>query len=1055
MKCVRKTKSFPRRIPRPSIFQDSDSVRKTRKPESFLETEADIQEGTDVFISYSRRDQEFVRWLNERFQEDGRQPWIDWSGIEAGEEWWPSILRGIDAAETFIFVLGPDSIASPVCRREIDRAAASGKRMIPVVCRDIKGIEVHPELAKLNYIFLRTGEERCTELPKLFQALDADLAHVRAHTKFLIRAREWEARGRKPAYLLRGGLLQEADSWLSRVGAKEPPPTELHSDHILASRAAAKKRQRTTMGVIIGGAVVALTLAVAALWAFNQAEQRRLEAEANLRGAESGRLTIQAKLDLERAPAVLPYAMWLGVQARALQPSIENYTLLQIGSDLLPYRKSFWKEPSHSQFDAVAIAPNGDLIVRIGARIERRAADTGELKAVIFTPQSTPEESNVPRNAQPGVLDGTGTRAAIVEPDNTVKIISLPDGADVLELAGDVAESRAIGLDYNGKYLVHINAAQEATIWSAATGEPTLAQPVNLKPLSTPELNVQQVAVDFSGQLIAFSSGSVAGRNYRVWVVDVHTGEVVRSMLLNDMVDFVGFNPSGNRLVASAAGTFYLVDLFDQKPPVRYPSGRSMSDSATFDESGRFMATLSLGPTVRVWDTESPGEVARLNHEGTAYAVAFGSDATTLIVVGDTTGAEAWEASTSVWDLSVTERMREVFLVASDFNSRSSVPSPNGEYAVISDDISEQVRVHDLVTGELLSTMDYGAPSMATIHGSPAQLTMQLDDEIATFSLPDLQLLQTYPRPEEFGGISALSPDGSYYSTRYVRREDNEPHGERSEVVILRVSDQQQVIRHEFDGSANLMVFSPNNRFLAVAVLKRFSPDDEDPPPNELLLFDLDSGNEPVARIDYPGWSGGVSFSRDSLRLAVSGGTSLLVLEIPTLAVVHEIPEELGHDTVDLHPSGKLVATYSRDDFVRVHRLSDGSEVARRQLPRTAFGDAQLHFVNEGRTVAVSADSAGGLFVWDWSVEGIMEELCSRLSHDFEKLSLTPSLTRNGWREVCPIPQMNRQRSNRSLFWAPDSGSAILREGFSRAPKYSDDRNDVLFQTCYGPHPEC
>src|SRR5205823_4213459 len=144
--------------------------------------------------------------------------------IPPGEEWWPSIVRGIDAANAFIFVLSPDSVQSQVCRREIEQAQSSGKRMVPVVCRNIDGLEIHPAIAKLNYVYLRTEEEQRENIGRMFQVLDTALEHVRAHTKFLIRAREWEAQGENRAYLLGGGLLREADLWLSQVGGKVPAP---------------------------------------------------------------------------------------------------------------------------------------------------------------------------------------------------------------------------------------------------------------------------------------------------------------------------------------------------------------------------------------------------------------------------------------------------------------------------------------------------------------------------------------------------------------------------------------------------------------------------------------------------------------------------------------------------------------------------------------------------------------------------------------------------------------------------------------------------------------
>ena len=51
-----------------------------------------IQEGKDAFISYSRNDSEFVRWLAEEFEKAGRRPWIDWGAIQPAEEWWQAHL---------------------------------------------------------------------------------------------------------------------------------------------------------------------------------------------------------------------------------------------------------------------------------------------------------------------------------------------------------------------------------------------------------------------------------------------------------------------------------------------------------------------------------------------------------------------------------------------------------------------------------------------------------------------------------------------------------------------------------------------------------------------------------------------------------------------------------------------------------------------------------------------------------------------------------------------------------------------------------------------------
>ena len=41
----------------------------------------------EVFISYSRKDTEFVRRLDEALKSRGREAWVDWEDIRPTEEW--------------------------------------------------------------------------------------------------------------------------------------------------------------------------------------------------------------------------------------------------------------------------------------------------------------------------------------------------------------------------------------------------------------------------------------------------------------------------------------------------------------------------------------------------------------------------------------------------------------------------------------------------------------------------------------------------------------------------------------------------------------------------------------------------------------------------------------------------------------------------------------------------------------------------------------------------------------------------------------------------------
>ncbi|MGV0024025.1 TIR domain-containing protein [Phormidesmis priestleyi] len=187
----------------------------------------------DLFISYSRRDKEFVHNLDAAFRKLNRDPWIDWEDIPDGEEWRKAIALGIENADTFIFVVTPDSAASRECIKELEQAIALNKRIIPIVRRETTS--VHPVLAELNWIFFRESDDFNIAFRKLIKAINTDLPHVQTHTRLLSRAIEWE-HGRDDGFLLRGKDLKSAEEWLAKLDKKEPRPTELQYKYILKSR---------------------------------------------------------------------------------------------------------------------------------------------------------------------------------------------------------------------------------------------------------------------------------------------------------------------------------------------------------------------------------------------------------------------------------------------------------------------------------------------------------------------------------------------------------------------------------------------------------------------------------------------------------------------------------------------------------------------------------------------------------------------------------------------------------------------------------------------------
>ncbi len=237
---------------------------------------------TDVFISYSRKDSDFVRMLHDQLAAQGRRAWVDWEKIPLTADWWAEIQKGIDNADTFVFVISPDSVTSPVCNREVQHAVAQHKRLVPIVRREVMPTEMHQALARHNWLFARDHDDFQQAFTSLMDAIDTDLDYVHQHTRLLVRAREWEAHQRDESYLLRGSDLATAEDWLAESGGKDPKPTELQTDYILSSRRATSGRQRALLAGVSIALLVTGVLALVALALFGVAENRRQESD--LRG---------------------------------------------------------------------------------------------------------------------------------------------------------------------------------------------------------------------------------------------------------------------------------------------------------------------------------------------------------------------------------------------------------------------------------------------------------------------------------------------------------------------------------------------------------------------------------------------------------------------------------------------------------------------------------------------------------------------------------------------------------------------------------------------------
>jgi Uncharacterized protein conserved in bacteria len=102
-----------------------------------------------VFLSYSRRDEETVFKIRKSLERRGIDVWIDQDDIGTGSRWDIQIEQGIQESRIILVVLSPASVESPNVGDEWSYALDKGKHIIPVM---LEQCEVPMRIASLQRI---------------------------------------------------------------------------------------------------------------------------------------------------------------------------------------------------------------------------------------------------------------------------------------------------------------------------------------------------------------------------------------------------------------------------------------------------------------------------------------------------------------------------------------------------------------------------------------------------------------------------------------------------------------------------------------------------------------------------------------------------------------------------------------------------------------------------------------------------------------------------------------------------------------------------------------
>jgi WD40 repeat protein len=220
-------------------------------------------------------------------EQRGKDVWVDVEGVRDAEVFPEALRRAIESSDAFVFVISPDAVKSSFCVEEVEHAASLNKRIVPIALRPVADDDLPDEVRFRNWIPAGGDGQLDGAVERLVKALDTDLDWEREHSRLTVRALEWERSGRDRSSLLRGSELRSAEEWLAVGADKDPGPSAIEQEYLLAARAARQRRQRWLAGASLSVAAVAIGLLIFALISRNQAVRAARVAVARQLGAEA------------------------------------------------------------------------------------------------------------------------------------------------------------------------------------------------------------------------------------------------------------------------------------------------------------------------------------------------------------------------------------------------------------------------------------------------------------------------------------------------------------------------------------------------------------------------------------------------------------------------------------------------------------------------------------------------------------------------------------------------------------------------------------------------
>ncbi|HTV54615.1 MAG TPA: toll/interleukin-1 receptor domain-containing protein [Terriglobia bacterium] len=117
-----------------------------------------------IFISYSKSDADWVRSFAEALKQRGVRVWLDQFRIAAGESVRDALEDGLRGSDVFVALIDPASPPKPNLFFELGAAIGMGKRVIPILPREMDISKLPLEFRVRRYLLRDSPEDTAEEL---------------------------------------------------------------------------------------------------------------------------------------------------------------------------------------------------------------------------------------------------------------------------------------------------------------------------------------------------------------------------------------------------------------------------------------------------------------------------------------------------------------------------------------------------------------------------------------------------------------------------------------------------------------------------------------------------------------------------------------------------------------------------------------------------------------------------------------------------------------------------------------------------------------------------